>query len=160
MGENGGGKERGLTLREVNQGFREKGTLPVREEKFREVNQKSPVSGFQRLVAVRFASGEAVTSIAKGVSQSTSRIWAILRQPDVKAYLAEIREIYNAEMEALFGKVVETLREALNSSDHTIALSGAALHMKIMERLKGKTEEVTAEDVINRILSGEETHEG
>lgn len=89
-------------------------------------------------VASLFAQGKKNVEIAQIVGITPEYVSMLIRQPIVKAYIAEMCEIVGTRMEALFHKSVDVIAQTLESGTEAGKLKAARLQMEATGRVGGR----------------------
>lgn len=99
--------------------------------------------------------GEEIKTIALRCGLDVSTLRYAINSPQGKAITAGVRGALDHKFQGLFTKVIDTVREGLEHPDPTIALASANLWLR-----HNKTTEIkvtlTAEDIVQRLIAGEE----
>jgi len=107
---------------------------------------------YQQVVALHLA-GKKCEEIKQITGYSTAMVYRILSRDDVQHYRQQLLATTQQEFEALFSKVVDTIRQSLDSSDENVRLAATQQWLKYHgKRFEAKSSEVTAEDVVAHIL--------
>lgn len=109
-------------------------------------------------VALRLYSlGQPPSKISEQVHLSPSRICALVKDPMSVDYLKSLEGELDNQFKGLYTKVIRTLEAALDCADASVALAGANLWLKAQGKFVHKVEhrDLTAEDIIAKIISGE-----
>jgi len=110
------------------------------------------------IVALRLYSlGQSPPKIAEQVNLSPTRIQTLLKEPLAVDYLKSLEGALDVQFKGLYTKVIKVIGDALDCADASIALAGANLWMKAHGKFVHKVErrDLTAEDIIKKIISGE-----
>jgi hypothetical protein len=104
------------------------------EVKLRDLSPK------HKQVAALLSQGLGRTEISQIVDFTPEYITWLMRDPQFKEYQAEMNEITNARLEALFGQVPDLIHRNMNSGIPDAELKAARLHLEVTKRI-GKQEE-------------------
>ena len=110
------------------------------------------------IIALRLYSlGQTPLQISEQTKLSPQRICQIVRDPLGVKYLEEAEGLVSDQFKGLYTKVVKVIGDALDCADASVALAGANLWMKAHGKFVHKVEhrDLTAEDIIAKIISGE-----
>lgn len=109
-------------------------------------------------VALRlFALGQPPSKISEQVHISRQVIDRVVKDPLGVEYLKSLEGELDNQFKGLYTKVIRTLEAALDCADASVALAGANLWLKAQGKFVHKVEhrDLTAEDIIAKIISGE-----
>ena len=95
--------------------------------------------------------------VAEEMKMSLARIYGIMRSKLGQEYLATVEKEIDGEFKSLYADVVKVIRDGLRCADASVALASANLWMKAHGKFVHKVEhrDLTAEDIIAKIISGE-----
>lgn len=109
-------------------------------------------------LALRYISlGKSPSEAALEVGLTPCRISQILTSPLGQQYMEQLETELDQEFKHLYKKVVRVIGDAMDCSDASIALAGANLWLKAHGKFvhKVETRNLTAEDIVAKIISGE-----
>lgn len=137
--------------------------LPTTETLAKMVPPKNVAHNLPRnkmILTLHVLHGWSIQKIAELYNLSIPMVKRILKQTKSEGYLRELEEVIEKNFDALFGKYVKTLSDAMDSNDMQVALAGCALFQKSHQRFKetmGKN--TTAEDVVKELIKQEDLPE-
>jgi len=111
-----------------------------------------------RVVLDLHLAGHSKEAISKATGYTVNSIYRILNHKDVQLVRQQLMESTQQEFEALFSKVVTTVRTALDDPDPKVGLMATAQWLKASGKgsERGNTTiNVTAEDVVMQMLNGD-----
>lgn len=104
--------------------------------------------------------GKKLNEIKTETGYSAPMIYRILNHKTIQAVRQQLLDHTQQEFEALFSRVVENIREQLNSKDDQVRLAAQQQWLKangkFAPKQAGQTISVTAEDVVFQILNQKE----
>lgn len=119
--------------------------------------ETDPVSHRHQYVLALHLSGKKVPEISQLTGYKPVTIWTILKAKNVEYMRQQLLNQTSREFEALYEKVVDTIRDGLGSPDLKIALEAAdkwlKAHGKYGKSEGGTTVNITAEDIVMNILN-------
>lgn len=118
--------------------------------------ETDPVSHRHQFVLALHLSGLKVHEIEKITNYKPPTIYHILSEPNVIALRQQLLNHCSKEFEALFPKVVDGIRAALDSGDPKTVLEAADKWLKAhgkYAKSEGTTVNITAEDIVMNILN-------
>ena len=117
--------------------------------------ETDPVTHKHQYVLALHLAGRKPHEIQLETGYSIPRIYSILKEPNVVALRQQLLSSVSDEFEALFSKAVDVIRDGLDSPDPKVRLDVCKEFMKAHPKFtKGKkTDDVTAEDVVAKILN-------
>ena len=92
-----------------------------------------------RQVASLVAQGKRNVDIAPMCNITPEYVSMLIRQPLVKAYIAELCEITGVKLEALFEKTVDVIADAMQNGSRGEQLKAARLQLEATKRIGGHT---------------------
>jgi len=104
-----------------------------------------------RLYATGMTRDEVVEAV--GIKKGSFEI--MVTQPWAQEYLRKVYEELDQEFQYLYKEVIDTIRDGLGHPDHQIKLAAASLWLRTNKQQKVSLE-ITAEDVIAKLLNREE----
>jgi len=115
------------------------------------------LSNRQRLGLRYISIGRTTEQAGKEVGLSATRVSQIASSSLGQKYLTSLEGELDAQFKHLYSKVIKVVEDALSCSDASIALAGANIWLKSHGKFvhKVETRNLTAEDIIARIMSGE-----
>jgi len=129
-------------------------------EKDTGARRENGASNLQRLKPIHLKivklhiEGLGTTAIALKLGRSIGSISCILHDPLVKSLMQKVRESQEADLDALFGKVVDRVRDGLESERGLDAnLKTIDRYVKLQQIKVDDRGPETAEDVIQRMLN-------
>lgn len=102
--------------------------------------------------------GHSIAAIAESTGYTINSIYRILNHKDVQMVRQQLLASTQQEFEALFSKVVSTVRRGLDDPDPKVGLMATSQWLKASGKgsEKGNTTiNVTAEDVVMQMLNGD-----
>jgi len=117
----------------------------------------NPISARWQFVLALHLSGKKVNEISELSGYSPATIYGILKHEDIIGLRQQILHYTASEFEALFEKVVDTVKDKLESGDERVQLEAVNIWMKAHGKFAPKQSEtqvkITAEDVVVQILN-------
>lgn len=112
----------------------------------------------ERQILALHLEGASGTEIAKRLGIPLANVYKTLARREVQEARSEALRQLDREFEALYGKVINTLREALESEDPRIRLEATNQWFKASGKYRegGFQISVSAEDIIMQVLRGKD----
>lgn len=102
-------------------------------------------------------SGMPVYEIAEQLDCGPATVYKILNDPRINELRQQIMKYYDQDFEALYSRVIDTVRSNLSSEDEKVKEGAAKLwlkaHGKFQTKDEGTTNNFTAEQIIFQILN-------
>ena len=133
-------------------------STPDRYQNRRHLTRKDtdPVSHRHQYVLALHLSGKKVNEIESLSGYRPATIYHILQEPNVLALRQQLLNHTSKEFEALFPKVVDCIRDGLDSPDLKINLEASDKWLKAhgkYAKSEATTVNITAEDIVMNILN-------
>lgn len=118
-----------------------------------------PLTPQQRLLLRYYACGLQPKEIHEKTGYSLSRISVVVNSSAGKAYLENVYKELDAELKSLYNETIQVVRKGLRNADPSVNLAAAALWFKTSGKMQQSLQvNVTAEDVVQRMMQEEKEH--
>jgi len=110
-----------------------------------------------KLILRLYACGLPVGEVASRAGRSETLVRRVVGREDAKEYLLSLESELDQQFKGLFEKVIKVVEKGLDSPELGVALASANLYLKAHGKYVHKvhTRDLTAEDIIKKIISGE-----
>lgn len=129
-----------------------------RFKKNKRKDDADPIPARWRYTLELHLSGKKVSEIEEITGYAAPTIYKILADPKMASEKQQIMKYYDAEFEALYHKVIDSVRNGLDSEECTDQLNAAKIWLKAHGKMqpdviKGNDTNISAEKIVFQILN-------